>query len=98
MPATSNGRWLRATGRVASHRDPHADTNANPTRHYADVWLCLRRVTACQRVLGWAFTPGADCDATRSLAADIRKGKRAGGVVHGASGVGLMMVMPLPGC
>src|SRR5665647_2065590 len=49
--------------------------------------------------LGWAFTPGADCDArTRSLAADIRKGKRAGGVVHGASGVGLMMVMPLPGC
>ena len=27
--------------------------------------------------LGWAFTPGADCDVTRSLAADIRKGKRA---------------------
>ena len=48
--------------------------------------------------LGWAFTPGADCDATRSLAADIRKSRRAGGVVHGASGVGLMMVMPLPGC
>jgi hypothetical protein len=23
--------------------------------------------------LGWAFTPGADCDATPSLAADIRK-------------------------
>jgi hypothetical protein len=34
--------------------DPHADTNANPTRHYADVWRCLRRVTACRRVLGWA--------------------------------------------
>ena len=57
--------------------DPHPDTNANPTRHYADVWLCLRRVTACRRVLGWAFTPGANGDATRSLAADIRKGKRA---------------------
>ena len=48
--------------------------------------------------LGWASTPGADGDATRSLAADIRKGKRAGGVVHGDSGFGLMMVMPLPGC
>ena len=35
-------------------KDPHADTNANPTRHFADVWLCLRRVTACRRVLGWA--------------------------------------------
>ena len=71
--------------------------NANPTRHHAA--LALPAEGDCRpESPGWAFTPGADGDATRSLAADMPKGKRAGGVVHGASGVGLMIVMPLPGC
>jgi hypothetical protein len=47
---------------------------------------------------GLGFHCRCGCDATRSVAADIQKGNRAGGVVHGDSGVGLMMVMPLPGC
>jgi len=60
--------------------------------------LALPAEGDCLRSPGLGFHALADGDATRSLAADIRKAKRAGGVVHGASGVGLIMVMPLPGC